>query len=116
MCEVLKFVRPEREIPAWILTYSPEEHVAAITLKDVQLLADRVNKEHSINTAWASNAGGKLHIVMAGKGQPCRHRIDIEPEDSYSAILDRINRAAVDHVDQCLGRASEREQQMTLFA
>jgi hypothetical protein len=115
MSHIIKFVRPEQEIPAWILSYEPETHAAPVDLRDLQFLVDRVNREHVVTVAWASNAGGKLHVEVAGKGMSCRHRVDIEAEDSFSAILDRINNAVVAHVDCCLGRARGKQQQATLF-
>jgi hypothetical protein len=112
---IVPFVQPRRDLPAWIATYDPYQHRAAITLRDLAFLAERINAEHTATSCWATTAGGKLGLMLCGRGARCKHKIEVGEQDSFVAILLRVDQVVnEEHIDVCLKRAKGRKQQATL--
>jgi len=102
---ILRFQKPVAALPDWVRNYEPSIHHAAMSLRDAQLLADQAGREHTAMHFWPVEKNGQLEIHMCGRGGGCLHKIMINREaDSWIAILRRIDAAAVEHVDECLGR------------
>lgn len=116
MSDVVKFIRPEDELPSWLASYDPDAHEAEVTLKDLQFLAQRVCAEHTLASCWASTAGGEPHLMICGRGMKCKHKVAVGKSDSFLAIMARVDQVVNKHIDQCLGRAAGHPTQLSLFA